>query len=444
MIKKLIEENKIDKAYELFNEMHPHDRALVFIELTRFERERLYTKISDKELSDTLAYLDPEESAEILTDFDLTKQKYLVEHMEVDDAVDVMDELSDIDQDALLEVLDMKEDIEALLSYEEDEAGSLMTSNFIKVNEDASIKVAMKTLIDLAPDAESINNLYIVKDLMYVGTISLNRIIKAKSPEIVNELIEKTPTILDNEDIDKAVHIMREYGLYELPVINNNEELLGIITLDDAIEAYSDESTEDFIMLAGVSNIDEESIVKSAFFRLPWLLILLVAAIPLALVATLFKEVIMGFALLVLFLPLILDAAGDVATQTLAVTLRKLNQTDGASIKDGFNEVITGLINGLVLGLVAAFAVFFISKGLHLTNPFKTSLTVGLSLWITVFFGPIIGYGIPVILNKFKVDPAIASSSLITTLVDLVSLVVYFGFAALFLLGGAWNGKIKN
>lgn len=437
MIKNLLEENNIEKAYELFREMHPHDRALVFVELTRFERERLYTKITDDELSETLAYLEPEQSAEILTDFDLTKQKYLVEHMEIDDAADLIDELSDSDQDALFEVLDIEDDIKALLSYSEDESGSLMTSNFIGVNENDSVKTAMKSLIDRAPEAESINNLFVTNEEGFVGVVSLNRIIKAKTQSFIGELIEAIPTILDTDDIDQAVHIMRQYGLYELPVINISNQLLGIITLDDAIEAYSEESTEDFIKLAGVSNIDEKSITKSAIHRLPWLVILLAASIPIAYASTMFEEVILAFAILVLFQPLILDAAGDVATQTLAVTLRKLNQTDGASIKDGVSEVITGVINGLILGLTSAIITYFLAKGLAMGNPFKTSLTVGLSLWITVIFGPILGFGIPVILNKFKIDPAVASGPFITTLVDLISLVVYFGLATIFLLGGA-------
>lgn len=436
MVKKLLEQNEVEKAYELFENMHPYDKALAFKELTYFERELLYTKISDDEIAETLAYLDPSESAEILTDFDLYKQKYFIEHMEVDDAVDLVDELSTKDQDLLLEVLDNEDNIRNLMTYDENESGSLMTSSYIGVDVDFTVKEARDKLIELSPEAESLNNLFVTKDLKYIGTITLNQIIKANPNNTLESLIETTPFIYDTQDIDKAVHIMREYGLYELAVCNSDEELEGIITLDDAIEAYSEESTEDFIRFVGVPNIDEASITKSALHRLPWLVILLVAFILIAYASSMFEEVILSFAILALFQPLILDAAGDVATQTLAVTLRKLNQTDGASIKDGFKEVITGVMIGFVLAITASFITYFIAKGLNMTSPFKATLTIGLSLWITVIFGPILGFTIPVILNKFKVDPAVASGPFITTLVDLISLVVYFTLASIFLLGG--------
>ena len=149
-----------------------------------------------------------------------------------------------------------------------------------------------------------------------------------------------------------------------------------------------------------------------------------------------FEEIIVAVSILALFQPLILDASGDVATQTLAVTLRKLNQTDGASIKDGIKEVITGAINGLILGLASALITYFMANFLNMNDhAFSLAVVVGLSLLLTVIIGPILGFLVPVFLNKIKLDPAVASGPFITTLVDILSLVIYFGLATL-LLGG--------
>ena len=149
-----------------------------------------------------------------------------------------------------------------------------------------------------------------------------------------------------------------------------------------------------------------------------------------------FEEIIVAVSILALFQPLILDASGDVATQTLAVTLRKLNQTDGASIKDGIKEVTTGAINGVILGLTSALITYFMAIFLNMNDyAFSLAIVVGLSLLLTVIIGPILGFLVPVFLNKIKLDPAVASGPFITTLVDILSLVIYFGLATL-LLGG--------
>lgn len=436
MVKELLEINKIVEAYEKFKNMHPHDQATVYLTLDINQRRLLDKQLSDDELSEMLIYINPEDSANILLEFNLIKQKALLEQMPIDDAVDVIEELPLEDQTVLLDVLKGKAEFESLLTYKDYEAGSLMTSKFLKLESGIDIKDAMKILIANAPNVESINTLFVVEDEQYIGTLHLNKLIKAKSPLIINELLEKTPEINDLDEIDVAIHKMREYGLYEIAVVNEFKHLVGIITLDDAIEAYEKGATTDFMQFAALSEEENLTLVASAKKRIPWLVILLLASIPIAIVSMAFEEVLLSFAILALFQPLILDASGDVATQTLAVTLRKLNQTDGASLKDGIKEVITGTINGLILGIASALITYLLALAINISNPFETSLVVGVSLLITVMVGPIFGYLIPVILNKLKIDPAVASGPFITTLVDLVSLIVFFGLASLVLIGG--------
>lgn len=434
MIKELLQSNNVKQAYEEFIKLHPHDQANLYLTLTDSEKLLLNEELKDYELSEMLIYVDSEEAALILEEFTLKRQKSLIEKMPIDDAVDVIEELSEDSYDDLLEVVDNPIDYHTLLQYKPNEAGSLMTSRFLILNLGMDVKDAMRTLINNAPNVESLNTLFVTNDKKYVGTLPLNKLIKAKSPLLIDELLEESPKINVLEEVDVTVHKMREYSVYQIAVVNDQDNLIGVITLDDAIEAYERVTSEDFRQFSALSETEHKSIIKSARIRLPWLLILLFSSIPLALIGTGFEDVLLSFAILALFQPLILDASGDVATQTLAVTLRKLNQTDGASFKDGMDEVVTGSINAVILGIASALITLLIAYVMKIDNPFGTSLVVGLSLLITVIIGPIFGFVVPVVLNKMKLDPAVASGPFITTLVDLFSLLVFFGLASLILM----------
>lgn len=435
MFNELIKDKKFKEAYKEFRKLHPHDQALLLEEIEIIDQIRLLSQMKDNDLSELLTYLDAEDSAQLMLELDLSRQKNLFDQMDIDDAVDIIEEFDEEDQSAIVSILEERAQVEKLLTYNDDEAGSLMTSNFLKINEKMDVTEAMKVLIDRAPDVESISTLFVVNDdNKFVGTVNLNKLIKTKSPNKIESLTVKDPFANEFDEIDMTVHQMREYALHEMAVCNDDNEILGIITLDDAIEAYKEEAAEDFVRLAAVGDVAERNIFKSALHRLPWLLILLLASIPIALSTELFEEIILSVTILALFQPLILDASGDVATQTLAVTLRKLSQTDKADLKEGVIEVITGAINGLILGvasmIITIIIAYFLKTG---DQPFMIGLVVGLSLWITVIIGPVLGFLIPVVLNKLKIDPAVASGPFITTIVDILSLIVFFGLATLML-----------
>lgn len=437
MLYELIENKQYKKAYQKLMEHHPHDQAILLMGYSDEVRTILLNYFTDTELSEILSYLDPEDGALIISELELNRQKDVIQEMDIDDAVDVIDELNKESQEAILNVLEEQYTFEKLLNYEEYQAGSIMTPNYVSVEAGVDVKVAMRELINQAPTVESVSTIFIVDRRKYLGTVNLNKLIKTKSPALIDDLITEAPHIYDTDDISMSIHQMREYGLYEVAVLNSYDVLIGIITLDDAIERYEDEFTKDFANLSALTEYqDEENIFKASIHRLPWLLILLLASIPIAMSSAMFEEVIVAVSILALFQPLILDASGDVATQTLAVTLRKINQTDGASLKDGFTEVITGTINGVILGFAAGIITFVMAHMLNMNHfAFELSIVVGLSLLLTVIIGPILGFLVPVILNKIKLDPAVASGPFITTLVDILSLLIYFGLATL-LLGG--------
>ncbi|CCV64235.1 Mg/Co/Ni transporter MgtE (contains CBS domain) [Alteracholeplasma palmae J233] len=433
MINKYINEKQFKKAYIEFIKLHPHDQAQALVQLDFIDQVRLLHYLKDSELSELLTYLDSEDSAKLITELDILRQKNVLDQMDIDDAVDIIDELEDKEQEAILNLLEEKEEYQKLLNYDEDEAGSLMTFEYVEIESQTDVKQALKILIEKAPLVESITTMFITRNKQYLGTVKLNELIKAKSPLLIDTLLTETPYIKDKDDIDKTIHIMREYGLYEIAVCNDEENLIGIITLDDAIGAYEIEAKEDFAKLSAITDTEDKNILKASLHRLPWLVILLLATIPIALASSMFEEVILSVTILSLFQPLILDASGDVATQTLAVTLRKLNQEDKSTFKDGSKEILTGLINGIILGMTSAVITYFLAHIFKMDQPFMVSLVVGLALLLSVVIGPVLGFMIPVTLNKFKLDPAVASGPFITTLVDILSLVIFFGLATILL-----------
>ncbi|MDI6452629.1 magnesium transporter [Peloplasma aerotolerans] len=439
MLKEMLQNANDQVLKQYLEDIHAHDLSELFLDLDYEERQRLYRSLSDEKLADLVSYLDAEEAAEIFTDFNLKKQKQLVELMEPDDAVDIIQELEDDHQDELLDILGESSDIVQLIHYGEDETGSAMTNLVVVVHPDLDVKQATKKVIQEAVDVESINTIFVTdEENHYLGVVPLKKLLKAKTPCQISEVMEEYPFAYASDSITQTVQSIRNYAIYEMPVINENHVLLGMITLDDALDIYQEEAQEDFERLAGLpETMPDSSALKSAFHRLPWLLALLCFLIPIALVTSAFEHILATVAILIIFQPLILDSAGNVATQTLAVTLKMLSTNEKGMLKNSYREIITGMINGLVIGFVA-FAVTFAFAHLNTSltsEPVLVSFVVGVSLWLTVLTAPLIAIIIPLTLKAIKVDPAVASGPFITTFIDVVALFIYFGLATI-MLGG--------
>lgn len=439
MLKQLIEQQDIHILKAFLEDIHAHDLAELFIDLTQEEKDYVYAHLSSEKLAELVSYLEAEEAADVLSDFDLQKQVQLVEMMEPDDAADIILELKKDEQEELLKQLGEDSEVKELIHYEEDETGSAMTNLFMVVDPHMDVKHATKKVIKEAMDVESINTIFVADESHhYIGAIPLKALLKAKTPLEVQEIIEDHPIAYDKDPISQTVQAIRNYGIYEMPVINENHELLGMITLDDALDIYQEEAQEDFEKLAALPETEEDmSPLRTALHRLPWLLILLVISVPIALVTRQFEHVLAAVAILVVFQPLILDSAGNVATQTLAVTLQMLASHEKGVLKNALHEILTGVINGLAIGLVAFIMtnVFAYLNASLTTEPLLISVVVGLSLWLTVALSPLVAFMIPVILHALKLDPAAASGPFITTVIDVAALLIYFGLATV-MLGG--------
>lgn len=430
--------NRMIKVY--LEDVHAHDLAAEFIGLDPSEREKIYRVISNQKLAELVSYLEAEEAAEILAEFDLEKQKTLVEMMEPDDAADIIQELEEDEQESLIAILGDTADVVQLISYDEDETGSAMTNLVVVLHPEMDVKQATKKVIKEAPDVETINTLFVTDAAhRFLGVVQLKDLLKAKTPCKIEELIQQHPFVYDTDLITQSLEAIRNYNIYEMPVCNEDNQLIGMITMDDALDIYQEEAQEDFERLAGLPETIEGPALKTALHRLPWLISLLALSIPIAIVTSLFEEVLVAVAILIVFQPLILGSAGNVATQTLAVTLKMMATNEKGLIKNSYREIITGMINGFVIGAIA-FGMTYVFATLNTslamtTHPLTISFVVGFSLWMTVLISPIFAILIPIIIRVLRFDPAVASGPFITTVIDVAALFIYFGLATL-LLGG--------
>ncbi len=435
MLKDILKKDKKTILNEL-EDIHGYDLAKSFLELSNEEKEKLYKVISNDVLAEIVSYLEPDLGASLLQEFDLVKQKSLIENMEPDDAVDIIQEMDKEEQQALISVLDNQEEVLSLINYDEDETGSAMTTLVIKLNLDLDVKQATKMVIKQAPDVETISTLFVVNDQdQYVGVVPLKTLLKAKPPLKVEDLFVEHPYVNHKDEINETVSKIRNYAIYEMPVVDDENHLLGMITLDDALDIYQEEAQEDFEKFAGLPETIDRNVVKTAIYRAPWLLLLLIIAIPIAYVTSLFEETLAMVAILIVFQPLILDSAGNVATQTLAVTLKMYATNEKGLIKNSVREFFAGFMNGFIIGVIA-FLMTYLFANINVsltTNPLKISFVIGLSLWLTVAISPIIAIIVPSVLKAIKIDPATASGPFITTLIDVGALLIYFGMATLML-----------
>lgn len=417
------------------NDMHPFDIAALYETLDDDSRAYLITQLQEDTYAAVLSYLDPDDAADSLEEMELDRQQSLISMIDPDDAADIIAELPEDVSAELVSSLGEENKAVALLKYDEEQAGAVMNNLFVTVKLTDDVKEATRTVIRMAGDVSSIQTIFVVNDEgKYLGQLPLKTLLKAKPPLFVSDILSHETTFKDTTPLDEIVSFMKEFSDHDLAIVNEDEVLVGVVTASDIIEEYHAEAIEDFSKLSALPEIDfTQGIFKSALRRLPWLLGLLALSIVIALITAQFEAVIQATVALAFFQPLILDVGGDVASQTLAVTLIALNKEDGDIKKTGRKEVVAGFITGIGLSIVAFIITYLFAMFTKYPSPILLALVVSLSLIVTVIIGFMFGYLVPVTLNKLKFDPAVASGPFITTSIDILSLLVYFSLAMLLL-----------
>lgn len=423
---------------------HDNDIAQSLELLEKEHREKLYNALGVEWVAEILSYAD--DPAELIEELGSKCLAAVINEMDADDAVDILENLDEDAREKLLQMLD--EDIRTAIrlidSYEEDELGRLITTNYICINKNMTIRKAMHEMITQAGDNDNIATIYVVDDeKKFCGAIDLKDLIVAREKDDLNALVSTSyPYLLDHDKISENIEKIKDYAEDSLPVLNAKKEIIGVITAQDVIEAVDDELGEDYAKLGGLSSEEDlrETTKESMRKRLPWLIILLFLGMGVSTVVGVFESVVAILPIVICFQSLILDVAGNVGTQSLAVTIRVLMDEDLCA-KDKlhlvFKEMKIGFGNGLLLGVLALIclgAYIAVFKGKTLGAAFMISGCVGVSLLLAIIISSLVGTLVPLFFNKMNVDPAVASGPLITTVNDLVAVVTYYGLAWIFLI----------
>ena len=433
-----------EELIEKISDYHMGDIADAFEKMTPEERKSLYPVLGVEMVAEIFSYI--EDSEEYIKEINSDKVANLISEMDSDDAVDILEKLSDTDRKRIVALLDndAKQDVSMILSYEDDEIGSEMTTNYIVVKKNLTIKEATHQLITQAGDNDNINTIYVVDDKdSFYGAIDLKDLIVAREYQSLDELIIKSyPYVKANEKIVDCIEQLKDYAEDSIPVLDDNKHILGVITAHDIVEVVDEELGEDYAKLGGLTAEEDlnETTLQSTKKRLPWLIILLFLGMGVSSVVGMFETVVAVIPIVICFQSLILDMAGNVGTQSLAVTIRVLmdeNLKASDKVKLMFKEVRVGFSNGLLLGTMSFIFVglyIFLFKGNTFGYSFLVSGCVGFSLLASMVISSLVGTLVPMLFSKIKVDPAVASGPLITTINDLVAVVTYYGMVWIFLI----------
>jgi magnesium transporter len=437
-IKESLNIGDLDTFREVFLSYHPYDLSLVFQILNQEERNHIYNSLSPAELAPIFVYIEVEDVAVYFEEMNSIYISQMLEAMDVDDSVDILSHINERNMIASYLSIMKKENayhIRKLLQYEAKTAGSIMTTDFIEIPESYEVKQAMKKLIKDATDAETIYTLYVVnQNRQLLGTLSLRELILARAGEMIADIMtNKVVSVEADMDQEDVALIMRNYDLNALPVVDYQNHIIGIITIDDIVDVINEEANEDYDRFAAVPDIDEnieQNPWQNALSRLPWLVLLLVLGMITSNLLNLFEGTISKMVTLTFYLPLIAGMAGNTGTQTLAVTIRRLTVnklSPQEKTKHIMKEAITGLIIGCVTSLLAFGLVYIIQQD------FILAFLVSLSILVSLIVAAVAGSLVPLIMTRLKVDPAVASGPFITTLNDLISMLIYLGLATFIL-----------
>ena len=418
-------------------ELRAADIAEVLENLRIDDANYLYRLLENDSKADVLMELDEEKRTELLSGMTAGEiAEEVLENLDSDDAADVMSELPESKAEEVIQLLDDIEqasDIRDLLNYEEGTAGAMMAKELVKVQAEWTVNRAIREIRRQAEELEQVYTVYVVDPLgKLTGRLSLKHLLlNAESTRTKIQEIQETEDIItigDLESSEKATKLMERYDLVALPVVNHEHELVGRITIDDAVDMMLEDAERDYQLASGISEDVEsrDSVLTLTRARLPWLLIGLVGGIGGAYVIGAFD--IQKNAEMALFIPLIAAMGGNVGVQSAAIVVQGLASSNMGTqnmVSRLYKELGVGIINGLICGLLILGSSFLLGFGTAL------SITVSVSLIFVIIFAALFGTFVPLMLNRYRIDPALATGPFITTVNDIIGLMIYFAVGTL-------------
>ena len=433
-IKELIENKQFTQLKKELKEMKSADISEILDELDKEQAVILFRLLSKEKAGMAFSYMETDMREKLIKDLTDTELKNILDELFMDDTVDLIEEMPSNVVTRILRNVDKNDRkiINELLKYPEDSAGSIMTTEFIDLKEDMTIEQALDRIRQIGTDSETIYTCYVLgKNRKLQGIISIKELLLAKEETLIADNMEtniiSVNTLEDQEEVAKKFD---KYDLYALPVVDNENRLVGIVTVDDAINVLQDEAEEDFEKMAAMAPTEESyfetSVFKHAKNRIVWLLILMLSSAITGTIITKYENAFAAVPLLVAFLPMLMDTGGNCGSQSSTLIIRGL-ATDELEVKDVFKilwkEIRIAVIVGISLATINGLRIFAQYKNLQL------ACTVGVSITTTVILSKSIGCLLPLLAKKLKLDPAIMAAQLITTIVDILSVLVYFNIA---------------
>lgn len=433
-LKQCIESKDEVQAIKLMEELHAVEIAEFFEEINIDDARYLFLLLDHDTAADVIVEIQEEERTKLLS---VLPSELIAEHligkMDSDDAADILGDLDDEKSDEILShIKDLEQagDIVDLLNYDEDTAGGLMAKELVAINENLTVKQALGELRDQAEDIDEIYYLYVIDDNRKLkGTIKLKDLLFSSTNQKISSILSADViSVKTDTDGEEVAQIMEKYDLVAVPVVDGIGRLVGRITIDDVVDVIREEAEEDYQLMSGITqDVDfSDSVIRQSRSRIPWLVIGMVGGILGSLILGLYEDDIAKYAVLALFLPLIAAMAGNAGVQSSAIVVQGLASGDvdlHSMSRKLFKEFKVGLLNGLVCA-----SLIFIYNLIFADN-FALTITVSSALFAVIVFATVFGTFVPLLLNKFKIDPAIATGPFITTTNDIMGLFIYLVIA---------------
>ena len=432
-IRQLFEEATSDEILARFRQVHPVDQGEVLVSLSEDIRRLILESLTPAEIADILEELDPQEAVRVFQGLGDTELAGVLDQTSRDASADILQLLPKEKLDAILGLMADPQEVVTLLQYRQDTAGGMMTLDYPVVRETISTPNAIDQLRLLGPDAENINSILVVDDVnRLVGSLSITRLALARPSTVVGDIADHDIiSVTANTDQEECVRLMERYNLIQLPVVDQEGKLTGVILAKDMVDVVEEEATEDMYRIASIAG---ERVMgplgNSLRRRLPWLYINLATVLFAALIISFFESTITKVVALAIFLPVVAGQGGIGGTQTVTLVVRSMALGD-LPRRLGWRllarEVSLGLINGALLGLVVGLVAYL----------WKGNATLGLVLGVAMLGNMLVaglaGAGVPLLLRRFGMDPAVSSAVFVTTFTDVIGFLLFLGLAATFI-----------
>lgn len=437
LIKHLLVNKKTDEIKSILANLHPVDIAQILADIKK-ENQKLFLRLMDTaKAAEVIEEFEPSERLALLSQMTESETIKILENMSVDEMIDMLQKMPSTEVKRVLSKLPSEyyDELQSLLELAHDTAGGLMTTDYVYIFSHVDVSHAIEDVRKFGRDAETIYYLYVVdENKQLLGVLSLRELISAPRIKKIEQIMHKNVVSVDvGLDQEEVAKIISKYSLLAVPVVNENNRLLGIVTVDDALEVIEMESTEDIHRLAGI--VFEEELMTSSVFsasrkRVFWLIICLLGSMLSGLVIKCYSHVIETFVAISFFIPVLMATGGNVGTQSLALSVRGL--TTGEVNKKNFlqflgGETLAGLQIGIICGLILGLVAFIWQGDISL------GLAVGFSMCFALMLSAFVGIFVPMIFQVLNIDPAVASGPFITTVIDVCALLIYFAFSIFFI-----------